>query len=295
MGAGLQSAIELQHRVFFEQHRAVRLLRAEPAYDKTLGERRLGEKRRVTEADFTFAAVGRAHRDIGLPFDRSHQRQQEPFLRHCVDQRTLAARLPQLRKRDGQQCLPLFTPGGRPYRRGRQRVALALAVSQCRLDHLQQVTARLGVGCVRRRKAISPSGSTPADRMRWSLAREPALARQKARDHVALELRLVVPGKQVAPALRHHQRHQFRRQCLQRRGSLVLGRQRQLEPEEAVTLQGQQVVGLVADLAETGCAPRPRSPAGRGIPTGRVRPPAPSATDWRPRGWSRLPIHANRR
>ena len=48
---GLQAPIDLEHAVFLEQHRAVRLLGPEPAHDQPLGRRGLVEERRLAEPD----------------------------------------------------------------------------------------------------------------------------------------------------------------------------------------------------------------------------------------------------
>ena len=70
------------------------------------------------------------------------------------------------------------------------------------------------------------------------LLAKPTLAGQKGRDRLVLELRQSVLAEQICPITRHHQGQEFGWYRLQT-GAFLCGEQ--IEPKEAVRLQGQQI------------------------------------------------------
>ena len=91
--------------------------------------RDLIEERRFAAPDL---AAFEPHRRL-LP-DRVHQRQRKAVLRQRVDQRSLAAELPQLGECRRDQRLPQLGIGGRPDGGQRQEITLPLAACELRLD-----------------------------------------------------------------------------------------------------------------------------------------------------------------
>ena len=210
MRSGLQPPIDLQHRVVFEQHRAVRLLGAETADDQPLGRRDAVEDGGPAEAHLPKrGAAGIAQRQGCLALDRVRQRQGEAVLSDRLDQRALAAGLAQLGEDCRGQPLPQFAAGRRPYCAQGQEIALSVAAGQLRLDDTVQEAGRVAVALLRRAGDLAirqqPSRLHPP-----VLSAEPALARQEGGDHVAFELRQVMRPEEIGPAPRHDQRDALR-------------------------------------------------------------------------------------
>ena len=89
--------------------------------------------------------------------------------------------------------MPQFAPARRPDRGERQEIALAIAVGELGLDDLRE--ENLGCGAFRRRP-VDLAMSQHAQRCNTLiLCRKPPLARQEGRDHIAFELRQIVPTK----------------------------------------------------------------------------------------------------
>ncbi len=205
MRAGLQPPVQLQDRVVLVQHRAVRLLGAEPPRYHPFRRRRRGEQRRMPETQLARGVAAIAQWQIRLALDRLEQRQAEIVQHQRVDQRAFAARLTQLGQARRQQVLALLAAGRSPYRRERQHIDLRLVAGQLRLHDLDQEAFRRTAAGFRHRRGELAIGQHPGRLEFAILGRKPALPRQKARDHVAFELRQIVPAEQIGPAMRHHQ------------------------------------------------------------------------------------------
>ena len=260
MEARLGPPVYLEHPVIFEKDRAVRLFGAEPAHHDALRRWVEGEQLGVAKADLVGGILAGAQGEGRLVSDRLGEGQRETVLRQRVDQRALAAELAQLRQGHRRQRLAQIAAGRRPHRgerqeiRRRRRLALVLCrrTGRLRLDDLQEETAVPGIA----RVGGGTGDLAACDHSRrldaLVLGGEPALARQKAGDHLAFDERQIVPAEQIGPALRHHQRDEFGGKRRQSAVDVGLGRG-QLEPEEAIALQRQHI-RLLADLREDAAA-----------------------------------------
>ena len=248
MRPGLQPPIELQQRVILIQHGAVRLLGIQAARDKPLRQRRLGKQRGRAEPQFPRRAGGVAKRHAPLALDCLEQRQSKAVSRHRVDECPFAARLAQLGQGRRLQILPQLAARRSPHGSERQQIQLRLVIRELRLNDGDQIAARVAAAVFRRRRGDLAIGQQPCRFELPVLCREPALPRQKARDHVAFELRQVVPAGQIRPAMRHDQGDEFGMARLRHIADITF-RRWHLEPEEAVRRQGQ-LVGLLADRQE---------------------------------------------
>src|SRR5271169_1302805 len=111
MRAGFQAAVELEHSIFVEEHRAVRLLDTTAANRQQLRYRRL-----LVAAGLRAANLATVELQSAFASDRIHDCQRETVLRQRIDQGALTAKLAQLGKRNRNESLAQLGLGRRPDR-----------------------------------------------------------------------------------------------------------------------------------------------------------------------------------